>query len=81
MAIKQLRKEHELGLIGRKLRGKPERPGWLEGLEIVFEELDVDKVGGRGGILDFAARIKAKYVVPFYLVFARHEESELNTDI
>lgn len=60
MAIKQLKKQHELGLIGRKMRGAEERKGWLEGLEIVFEELDVDRVGGRGGVLDFAARIRDK---------------------
>lgn len=60
LAIKSLRKEHELGLIGRKMRGHKEREGWLEGLEIVFEELDVDKVGGRGGCLDFSRRIREK---------------------
>lgn len=60
MAIKDLKKQHELGLIGRKMRGHKERQGWLEGLEIVFEELDVDRVGGRGGVLDFSERIKAK---------------------
>lgn len=60
VAIKSLRKEHELGLIGRKMRGYKEREGWLEGLEIVFEELDVDKVGGQGGVLDFSRRICEK---------------------
>jgi 3-keto steroid reductase len=59
-AIKDLKKQHELGLIGRKMRGHKERQGWLEGLEIVFEELDVDRVGGRGGVLDFSERIKNK---------------------
>lgn len=55
-----MKKQHELGLIGRKMRGAEERKGWLEGLEIVFEELDVDRVGGQGGVLDFAARIRDK---------------------
>ncbi|KAH8089227.1 hypothetical protein HD553DRAFT_267755 [Filobasidium floriforme] len=61
VAIKQLKKQHELGLIGRKMRGAEERKGWLEGLEIVFEELDVDRVGGQGGVLDFASRIRDNY--------------------
>jgi 3-keto steroid reductase len=60
LAIKKLRREHELGLMGRRMRGGKDREGWEQGLEIVFEELDVDRVGGRGGVLDFSRRIKEK---------------------
>jgi hypothetical protein len=42
------------------MRGQKEREGWAEGLEIVFEELDVDRVGGRSGVLDFSERIRTK---------------------
>lgn len=59
-AIRNLYKEHELGLIGRRVRGEKERKGWWEGLRIVYEELDVDKVGGKGGLLDFSERIRNK---------------------
>jgi 3-keto steroid reductase len=46
------------------MRGEKEVPGWREGLRIVFEELDVDRVGGDGGVLDFAERIRNRYVLP-----------------
>lgn len=63
-------------MIGRKLRGAEERKGWKEGLEIVFEELDVDRVGGPGGVLDFSERIRNKSVdrravVIIFLTFLR----------
>lgn len=44
------------------MRGEKEVPGWKEGLRIVFEELDVDRVGGDGGVLDFAQRIRNRCV-------------------
>lgn len=44
------------------MRGEKEVPGWREGLRIVFEELDVDRIGGKGGVLDFAERIRNRYV-------------------
>lgn len=59
-AIKSLLHEHDLGLTGRRVRGERERPGWKEGLRVVFEELDVDKVNGKGGVLDFAERTRNK---------------------
>ena len=49
-----------MGLAGRKIRGEKEVSGWREGLRIVFEELDVDRVGGKGGVLDFAERIRTR---------------------
>lgn len=59
-AIASLLHEHDLGLTGRRVRGERERPGWQAGLRIVYEELDVDKVNGKGGVLDFAGRIRNK---------------------
>lgn len=47
------------------MRGEKEVPRWREGLRIVFEELDVDRVGGKGGVLDFAERIRNGYVLGF----------------
>lgn len=59
-AIRELYHRHDMGLAGRKMRGEKEVPGWREGLRIVFEELDVDRVGGKGGVLHFAERIRTR---------------------
>jgi hypothetical protein len=60
MAIRALYREHDVGLASRRIRGHKDRIGWREGLKIVFEELDVDKVGGKGGVLEFSQRIRSK---------------------
>ena len=52
-------RRHEKDLAQRRKRkGIAERQGWREGLEIVWEVVDLDTVGGKNGILAFCNRLK-----------------------
>lgn len=57
-AIDVLWKKHKSDLEKRKKRGLAVKEGWLEGLEIVWEGVNLDSPGGKNGILAFTERVK-----------------------
>lgn len=52
---------HNAELAARRKRGIPIPDGWIEGLRVEFEPVDLDAVGGPNGILAFTRRIASKY--------------------
>ena len=59
-AKEDLLKRHHKDLDRRRKAGIPEREGWLSGLRIEHEGVDLDAVGGKYGILTFCERIREK---------------------
>lgn len=57
-AIDILWKTHKSDLEKRKKSGLAVKEGWLEGLEIVWEGVNLDSPGGKNGILAFTERVK-----------------------
>lgn len=59
---KAIIKRHEKELARRERKGIPVREGWREGLELIWEGVDFDSVGGSNGILTLCERLKEKSV-------------------
>lgn len=59
-AIRIIKTRHEKELRKREKRGEIIREGWREGLKIVWEKVELDSVGGEGGVFAFCDRIKKK---------------------
>lgn len=57
-AIDMLWKKHKSDLEKRKKKGLAVKKGWLEGLRIVWEGVNLDSPGGTNGILAFTERVK-----------------------
>jgi 3-keto steroid reductase len=59
-AKQHLEQKHEAELYSREQSGQKVKEGWREGLQIVWESLDMDAVGGSDGVLGFSERLKQK---------------------
>lgn len=59
-AKQYLEQKHEAELLSRERSGQAVKEGWRDGLEIVWEPLDMDAVGGSNGVLGFSERLKKK---------------------
>lgn len=57
-AIDILWKKHKSDLEKRKKKGLAAKEGWLEGLRIVWEGVNLDSPGGENGILAFTERVR-----------------------
>jgi len=57
-AIEIVKKKHFKELEKRRRKGIAVREGWLEGLKIVWEPVELGNVGGKNGVLTFCERIK-----------------------
>ena len=59
-AKKEMLQGHMKELKRRKEQGHAVREGWVEGLRVVVEPIDLDAVGGNNGVLAFCERVKSK---------------------
>ncbi|OWZ66649.1 hypothetical protein AYX15_02117 [Cryptococcus neoformans] len=60
-AIDILWKKHKSDLEKRKKKGLAAKEGWLEGLRIVWEGVNLDSPGGENGILAFTEHVRNRY--------------------
>jgi len=62
-AKEAIMKRHGEEMAKREKQGLPVRKGWREGLRVVVEQVDLDAVGGKRGVLAFCERLKETYAI------------------